>query len=133
MDPGQLLHCRAVRLDRHVTQHALIRIRQSGALLAGNARVAILAPKPGPNVLLVAKRDRLRAHADRQLLLNSLISLPHLGGSAAAKKKKAWKKNPEKKKNAEPDGVSQSQSRPPNTLLSSQMLHGFASRSAIMG
>ena len=102
MDPGQLLHCRAVRLDRHVTQHALIRIRQSGALFLGNARVAILARKPGGNVLLVTKRDRLRLHFDRQILLNSPIGRLLLGGGATAKKKKA-----RKKKNDEPDCVSQ--------------------------
>ena len=88
MDPGQLLHGWAVRLDRRVTQHALSRIRQSGALFLGNVRVAILAGKPGGNVLPVAKRNRLRCCFDRQLLFNSLIGLLPLGGSATAKQKK---------------------------------------------
>ena len=102
MDPGQPLHCWTVRLDRHVTQHALFRIRQSGALFLGNVHVAILARKSGGNVLPVAKRKRLRSHFDRQLLFNSLIGLLLLGGSAATKKKKAEKKKPD-----EPDCVSQ--------------------------
>ena len=98
MDPGQLLHGWTVRLDRHVTQHALFRIRQSGALFLGNVHVAILARKSGGNVLPVAKRDRLRRCFDGQLLFNSLIGLLLLGQSAAAKKKKAEKKKPEKRK-----------------------------------
>ncbi len=96
MDPGQLLHRWTVRLDRHVTQHALFRIRQSGALFLGNVHVAILAQKPGGNVLLVAKRKRLRYHFDRQLLFNSLIGRLLLRASAAAKKKRAGKNKAEK-------------------------------------